>query len=250
MWYTILMSNCYSQSELSKITKCSRANISKLTKKNPPILIAGPDGKIDIEDPTNCVWYETRMLKIDGTSAPQVPKNPAEKKKTAPKKQKSAINSEKTIESETDQAAPSTPDTPRHTTRKTEKSDEDTPKDESMAARKMRLEVENLQEKLEKSKIENKKARASLVEVDTLGMAVFGYLIALNKNMLSIPKSYIDEFAAALKAGKSKTELTDILTKPISAAIVDSRDQIKKELERYKRATKQNHENTSEKNEE
>jgi hypothetical protein len=244
------MSNIFTQAALARITNCSRANISKLTKQNPPVLIPEPDGKINIDNEINRVWYETRMVRIgkdpqekqtNTEKKAQIKKTRAKKiKKTnseKPNKPETAPETKPTIESETDQVSGNEENNIFPENKDDEKKEAIK---EPLALQKMRLEVENLREKLEKSKLENKKARAALVEIDTLGSTLFGYLIALNKNILSMPQSYVDEFDAAKKAGKSKTELTDILTKPISTAIIDSRDQIKKEIQKYKRHVRKN----------
>lgn len=87
-----------------------------------------------------------------------------------------------------------------------------------------------------KAQMDLKKSRAELAEVETLGKSLIGYCIALNQNLLDQPRSFIDEFEMAFKKGKSKTDLTDILRIPASAAIEDTIKVIKKELEKFRRA--------------
>jgi hypothetical protein len=236
----------YTQAEFSRFIGCSRAAVSKAVRDNK--LKISESGIIDSEIPENKFWMEKVSLKKGNEKAAH--EKPAQTKPVTEKKQKPVTEkkppkktiTKKQLEELTDQLMPETLPTPPENEQKTEK------KKETLAEQKMKLEIANLREKLEKAKLDNQKTRATLVEIDTLGQAIFGYLIALNKNILSMPKSFVDEFAAGQKAGKSKTELTDILVKPISAAIIDARDQIKKEQERHKRAAKQNNERSEPEN--
>lgn len=90
----------------------------------------------------------------------------------------------------------------------------------------------------EKAEIELKKARAQLAELDTIGRVCIGYLIALHQSILDQPRSFIDELCSGIKAGKSKTDLTDIARIPAMNAISESIELIKKEIAKYKRDIK------------
>lgn len=90
----------------------------------------------------------------------------------------------------------------------------------------------------EKAEIDLKKARAELAELETIGRVCIGYLIALNQSLLDQPRSFIDELSSGIKAGKSKTDLTDIARKPAMNAISESIELIKKEIAKYKRDIK------------
>lgn len=217
----------YSQSELSRATGCTRQNISAAVKSGH--LVKTPDGKIDTENSANRFWIESRTV---NASKIQTPPGPRPTKPKKPKAEKPHLPTY----AESGYSAPN-PDDYELDPDDTNSATGDVV---SLAEKKMRLEVEKLEEQRDKLKIENQKARAELVEREILSDALFGYLVALNKNILSMPRSYIDEIEAALKMGKSKIEASDILTRAIGHEITVTKDQIKREIERYRRASKHN----------
>jgi hypothetical protein len=92
--------------------------------------------------------------------------------------------------------------------------------------------------KADKAELELKKSRAEVAEIQTIGQVCIGYLMALNQTLLDQPRSWIDEISLGIKAGKSKTDLTDMARKPAMEAIAESIEIIKKEIKKYKRDTK------------
>jgi hypothetical protein len=92
--------------------------------------------------------------------------------------------------------------------------------------------------KSEKAEMELKKARAELAELQTIGQVCIGYLMAVNQNLLDQPRSWIDEISSGIKAGKSKTDLTDLARKPAMEAISEAIELINKEIAKYKRDVK------------
>ena len=211
------------QSAFADKAGVSRQNISSLIKKG---LLIKEDGKLNIENETNKFYLQQRK------ENPRIITNPgnAKKKTTSQKKPIKKVSREtKTVKK-------------KPAVKKQEESEntEDTQdnKDEPLTMQKQRLEIEKLKEQRDKLKLENEKSRGLLCETETLGQALIGYCIALNKNLLDQPRSFIDEFEASLKMGKSKTELTDILRIPASQAIKSSIDIMKKEVKKYKRAVR------------
>ena len=90
----------------------------------------------------------------------------------------------------------------------------------------------------EKAEIELKKSRAELIDIETMGETVMGYLMTLNQTILDAPRSFVDNFESGVKTGKSKSDLTDILRAPIMEAIKDTKEIITKELRKHKAAVK------------
>jgi|WetSurMetagenome_2_1015567.scaffolds.fasta_scaffold08452_6 hypothetical protein len=223
----------YNQSEFASFCHCTRQNVCKYVKLG--YIKKNSDGKIDTDDPVNKNWIESRFIN-DSIAAAKKDEPPPQKKEI---EKRPETNKSKQQENIT---------LPRINTREPVK--KSIPNDfykpvqpftldgtdlskMSMAQRKVYLETAKLQEQYEKLRIENQKARCEVVYKETLGNTCFGYLSALNKMILALPVSYVDEFGAAYKKGKGKTELTDILRKPITQAIIDAREQMKKEIARY-----------------
>jgi len=84
----------------------------------------------------------------------------------------------------------------------------------------------------EKSKIELEKVRSKLVEIETLGDTCIGYLAAFNHNIMDFPKSIVDDFEAAMKTNKTRSDKIDIILKPICIQIKETISQITTELDR------------------
>jgi hypothetical protein len=242
------MSNIFTQAALARITNCSRANISKLTKQNPPVLIPEPDGKINIDNEINRVWYDTRMVRIG--KDPQEKQANAEKKdnpkKTRVKKQKktnsekpnnleNAPKTETTIEAETDQI-PGNEETNIFPENKDDEKKED--KKEPLAVKKQRLEIEKLQEQRDNLRIKNQRERAQLVDRDPFADTIFAYLAALNKNIMEMPVSYLDKVENAIELKKSRSETASIITQAICAEIKKTKERIEAEIRRYEREIK------------
>lgn len=210
------------QSDFAKLAGVSRQNISALVKKGE--IIKEDNGGINPENEANAIYLAGRK------DAPRVITNPAPKK-IKPEKEVKEIKKRgrpKKSKNETEIIIPII-DTP------SSKKEGDPP---SLQKQKLLLEVEKLKENVEKARLENAKARAEVCEVDTLLNVVIGYCIALNKSILNMPKSYIDDFEIAMKQGKSKTILNDILTAPISMEIEETIQIIKKEIKKYKDAAR------------
>ena len=210
----------YNQSEFAIFTNCTRQNVSKSVKQG--FLIKTSDGKIDSDDPINREWIELRFLNDSAIK----------ERRFSDIKQESHIK--KRTKSKNDTKNTLLNNKPPKI-QNNDSDDDEVP----LQRQKLQYEVAKMKEQYEKLALDNRKARSELVERETLAAAVFGYLIALNKNILAMPESFIDDFQAKLKIGKSRPELCDILRGPITQAIVDTKDQIKKEIEKYKRDIKQ-----------
>lgn len=221
-------------SAFSQLAECSRQNIHSLVKKGE--LIKDDDGKMDPVNPINAEYLAARKIgkrKITNRGGKVPGNNPPEIKKTVKKKEsENKIKTEKKQEKKkTVISFPQT--TPEDTDEEKERRREEATK---RAIEKSKLELEKLKEDVETRRLKNEKERGKLCEVDTLGKTLIGYVIALNKTLLDQPRSFVDEFESAIKMGKSKTELTDIIRKPASSAIMETKDIIKKEIQKFKRA--------------
>jgi len=213
----------YKQADLARELHISRQAVSMAAKENPPRVIIAADGYIDSEDETNAFYIENIKIKKGILSALEKPIQKSEPKKT------------KIIKPEIEEPD----DIPAELLPYTENDEDGKPKSKvPLGQQKLYLEVEILKGKNEKQKLENRKARADLVEMESLCFTVFNYLSALNKNILEMPLSFVDEFKSAQLAGKSKSDLIDILRKPISASIADTVSDVKKEIDRYKRSVR------------
>ena len=73
------------------------------------------------------------------------------------------------------------------------------------------------------------------MEIETLGDTCIGMLSALMQNIMNMPTGFIDEFDSAAKTKKTRSERIDILTNPICTAIVETKQEILKELEKARR---------------
>lgn len=187
------------------------------------------DGKINIEDPTFQEKYYSRIIpeemeKLIEKNKPKpkkipkkkIPKIKTEKKKTVPKKSvtKKTISEKKEII-------------------KNEKEKLKKPKKSvvgNLTEQKLKKENIKLDEQIKQLRIKNNHARGLLIEKESLGDTVYGYINALNHNIMSMPKGIIDEFESGLKTGMTRAELINILTEPICEAIKDTKDGIKKEI--------------------
>lgn len=90
----------------------------------------------------------------------------------------------------------------------------------------------------DKAELDLKKSRAQLAELDSIGQTCITFCVALAQSLLDQPRSWIDEVTSGIKAGKSKTELTDIARKPEMASIAETKELILKEIAKYKREVK------------
>ena len=97
-------------------------------------------------------------------------------------------------------------------------------------SQKLTNEVKKLDKQNLQLDIKNSQSRGLLIEKESLSDTVYGYLNALNHNMMSIPKSVIDDFSAGIKTEMTRSELINILTLPICEAIHDTKEEIKKEI--------------------
>lgn len=170
------------------------------------------DGKVNIEDPTFRIKYETRikpeeLQKIKDKLKPK--KKPVKKK--PPKKVSRETKKETVVEK---------PKTPR------KKKD----KIATLTEQKLQNEVKKLDKQNLQLDIKNSQARGLLIEKESLSDTVYGYIDALNHNIMSIPKGIIDDFAAGIKTKMTRSELINILTLPICEAIHDTKVEIKKEI--------------------
>lgn len=221
------------QSQFAEYAGVSRQAVSILIKKST--VVKKENGKIDIDDPVNSFYLDGRK------DAPRVVTNPK-----GAKGGPADLPEDKPIKTKP-KPAPKKRGRPKKTDPKPVKqkhaetvktnppAGEERP---SLQKQKLELEVKKLKENVEKAKLENAKARAEVCEIDTLAVTVLDYCIALNKNLLDNPRSFVDDFEAGMKMGKSKTELTDILRKPISEAIEDTMNLIVKEIKKYKDAAR------------
>lgn len=239
------MSTPLNQSAFARLAGCKRQNVWASIQNGT--LKKDDNGLLDPEHPDNKFWLETRHVTESVPSTKRGPKKKEVVQEIPPPKKEPKKKVEKIVTPEItrdEHIGSARDENKKHGNKKDSQNKKDPQdhddehKNEPMQAQKIRLEVEKLREQRDKLKIENQKARAELVDRELLADALFGYLIALNKKMMDLPLSYVDEFESAMKLGKSKTELTDILRKPISEVIIDCRDQIKKEIESYKRMAK------------
>jgi hypothetical protein len=208
------------RSKFALLAECSRQNIKKLVDNKT--LVLNKDGKLDITNPENMFWLEQRKnkteLKINNPGKTvDVKKNI----KTAVKKAVKISKNKKTKLEE-----PETEDD------KTEN------KEETLQSKKLRIEVQKLEEQRDKLIRENAVGRAELINKKELADRLFGFIIALLKNIMGMPAGYIDDFEAAVKSKNTRAEKINILTVPICEAIEETKTEIKKELRRITRELK------------
>jgi hypothetical protein len=214
------------QSQFAEYAGVSRQNISALIKKGE--IIKKENGKIDIDDPVNAFYLDGRK------DAPRVvtnpkgakggpadlpgdkPVKPKPKKRGRPKKTDPKSAEEKPVETN----KPSPPQ------------GEEGP---SLQKQKLQYEVDKLREQKIGLKMDNAKKRGQLFEIESLGETVFGYISALNQNIMEMPASFLDELEAALKSKKSRAERLNIITAPICEAIAETKEEIQKEIKKAKR---------------
>lgn len=202
-------------SAFARLAGCSRQNIHSLIKKS--LLILDCDsGQMNPMDPTNAFYLEQR--KID----PRIITNPGKEKvkKEIPVKQKKEKIIPEKIPKKTDPIKPT----------KILK-DSEIP----VSQRKLNLEVKKLEAQVNGLEIKNAQIRGQLFQKETLGDTVYGYLSALNQNIMNLPKSIIDDFEAAIKSKKTRSEKIDIITSPICLAISETKEEIKKTIDRAKK---------------
>lgn len=84
--------------------------------------------------------------------------------------------------------------------------------------------------KYKKLELEIKEMQGELVRRDSLGNACFGYLSALNINMMEMPQSFLDQLESAIVNKASRSEKMEIVTKPICDAIDQTLSQIERIL--------------------
>ncbi|MCK5614774.1 hypothetical protein KAR91_73615 [Candidatus Pacearchaeota archaeon] len=86
-----------------------------------------------------------------------------------------------------------------------------------------------------KSQIELDKSRSLLIEIETLAETCMGYLATLNQNIMQVPETFVDEFEASMKAGKTRTDKIDILRIPICAFIAETIEGITNEIDKERK---------------
>lgn len=253
--------NC---SKVSTLIGCSRANLSKMWKieRDDPghYGFFSENGKIDISSPIFidrygdhlAEWEELKSTKSKPESKPKTesktkpkPKPEAEPEpETEPKKKPGRPKGSKNKPKP--KSEPKKQRTHRQQVQDKIKADRETAKfltneDDEVKELQKKSIIAKYQKTIldkEKAEMELRKARADLAEIQTIGSICIGYLVALNQELLDQPRSFIDELTSGIKAGKSKTDLTDIARKPAMIAIAEAQEFIKKEIARYKRDIK------------
>ena len=184
------------------------------------------DGKINIDDPTFQEKYYSRIIpeELEKMNQKNKPKaKPKPKIKPVPKKKAVIKKTVKEKISEKKQIL------------KTEKIKK--PKKSivgSLTEQKLKKENKKLDEQIKQLRIKNNHSRGLLIEKESLSDTVYGYVNALNHNIMSIPKGIIDDFESGIKTKMTRAELINILTEPICEAIHDSKEDIKKEIAKYR----------------
>jgi len=207
-------------SAFARLSDCTRQNISSLVKKGLLILT---DGKLDTENETNKFYLSQRKehpRQITNPGKEKIEK--ALKGEPVEVKKPKVENTEKKVVVKKERVK-------KNQKKKHLESDEPE-KEKSFQQQKLELEVEKLKEQRDKLRRENEEGRAELVRRESLGDTCFGYLAALNQNIMSIPKGMIDEFESALKSGSTRSELINTLTSPICESINETKSAIKKEI--------------------
>lgn len=250
--YFLSMGVYVNQNQTAQLVGCSRNNFSKMWKKEKDSPGAysffSESGKIDISDPEFIEAYGNHMTEHEKknnkpkpvqAAKPKPKKKPAKKKQVKKKQQVKKVVKKKPAEKK--------PAAKQKTVKQQEqvKVKEDKKTEKQNAAKDEELKSLTLKaskaEKIEKinkaqrSEIELKKARADLVEIESLAETCIGYLSALNQNVMNMPTGFIDEFDSATKTKKTRSERIDILTTPICTAISETKQEILKELEKSKR---------------
>ena len=215
--------NLYTQSGFARLAEVSRQNISALIKKG--ILVLNEDNKLDSSNPINAAYLVEREIN------PRMITNPGKIKSEKIKKEPVKKVPQKTVTKKT--VVKKEP-----AKNKTTKKDDEEEEFKKLAKESTRAKYKKEIFLSQKAEMDLKKSRAELAELDTIGKTCIGYCIALNQNLLDQPRSWIDNVEAAIKNGKSKTDITDIARKPEMMAIEHTIEMIKKELARYKRDIK------------
>lgn len=191
-----------SQTDFSKIANCSRQNIAKLISKGK---LPTENGKISLEHPDVIEYLKKRDVP---ESKIEIPDKKVETKKPKPKRKT-----------------------------KREKNDFDEPpqnsQSQSSSASRRELEIRKLKAQIDGYEIKNAASRGQLIERESLSDTIFGYLSALNQNIMSMPTGFIDEFESGIKTGMTRAELINILTNPISETIKETKEEIEKEIKKY-----------------
>lgn len=206
-------------SAFARLAGCTRQNISSLVKKE---LLIIEDKKLDVDNEINQYYLQQRKENPRAVTNPGKPNEPVKKenkiivKKPEPDKKKKKPVSKKPPEKSDSQKSSKV--------------------GKPLSQQKLEIEIERITEQRNKLRLENAKARAELVEREKLAETCFGYLSALNQNIMSMPKSYIDDFSAGIKSKATRSKLTDILTIPICEAISETKSEIKKVISKAKKA--------------
>lgn len=197
-------------SEFARYANCSRQNISKLIKnseKGIGEILVIENKKLDINNPDNETYLSGRKklgdLPTDGKSVKI-------KKKIVKNIIDENIDDNENLEIEDD--------------------DENLNNIQSNGKERQALEIQKLKAQIKQLDLKNSAARKDLIEIETLAEAVFNHLSALHQNVLDMPESFIDKYKHANDSGKSRSDLKDILTKPICQAIKDTINQVDKLL--------------------
>lgn len=183
-----------SQSKFARITDRTRQAIFQRVKRGT--LVADKHGKMDTEDPINAEFIEQiegeKKIKEfnDNPNKVQKPKQFNNHDNSEPK-----INYENSFSQNVSKA----------------KSGQ-----EILKYKKLELEVKLLQ--------------GELVRKDSVADICFGYLSALNINIMETPQSFLDELEGAILNKSSRSNKIEIVTKPICAAISNTILQIEKKI--------------------
>lgn len=208
------------RSKFALLAECSRQNIKKLVDNKT--LVLNKDNKLDINNPENNFWLEQRKSKTDLKI--NNPGKPIDVEKVIKPAVKKTIKISKNKKP--------TPEEPE------DKDDEKEDKEETLQSKKLRIEVQKLEEQRDKLIRENAVGRAELINKKELADRLFGFIIALLKNIMGMPAGYIDDFEAAVKSKNTRAEKINILTVPICEAIEETKSEIKKELRKITRELK------------
>ena len=213
-----------SATKFAELAEVSRQIITRLSNKGT---LVKNGSKLDIKNPTNKFYLEGREIKL----GKKILENFKPETKKEPIKKKVKISPTFKIKEE---VKPKPKPKPKPKYVNNNDSDEEIP----LQQQKLKIEVEKLKEQKDKLVRENAVGRAELISKKEVADRLFGYLIALNKNIMGIPLGYIDDFEAAVKSKSTRSEKTNILTIPICEAIEETKIELKKEISRISRELK------------
>lgn len=191
-----------SQTEFAKMTGRTRQAISQRTKRGS--LVATASGKIDTKNPINAQF----LMEIEEERAIT---NPPEIKKTPPGESK---------------------ENPDHPAQSKQEPNPPNALMKNAASAKQGQEVL----KYKKLELELKALQGELIRRDLVADVCFGYLSALNINIMEFPQSFLDELEGAIINKSTRSTKMEIVTRPICEAITQAISQIEKTL----RATDEN----------